>query len=136
MRNVRAVGHVAWWVFVVSALFTYFAQNTAIGLPRRYADYLPEDGFDQGNTFAMLMLAAAIVVVIATIGEAMLGKRWEPGILTVGAPLLGGLLIVVVAMGGFGGYRFDLWVLFVLTLAGVAIREGWSRALAPTRLDD
>ncbi|MFT4200486.1 hypothetical protein [Gordonia sp. (in: high G+C Gram-positive bacteria)] len=135
MRTVRAAGHVGWWVFVVSALFTCFAQSPVSGMPRRYADYLPDDGFDEGNTFAMLMLAAALVVLMAAVAEAILGKRWEPGLLTIGAPIVGGALITVVALGGIGDARFSLWLLFALTLLGVAIREVWSRALAPTRLE-
>ena len=141
------VGHVSWWVFVVTALFNRGPMGSG---PRRYADYVPvqdrgwtaytpltgslhsppSDGFTALNILSTLTVVAAVITVAAAVAEGLLGRRWMTGLLTVGAPLLGGALVLVASHGGFG----DWYLLLVAALCGVAIREVWSRAFAPTRL--
>ncbi|MFT3715430.1 MAG: hypothetical protein QM774_05635 [Gordonia sp. (in: high G+C Gram-positive bacteria)] len=151
---VRATGHVAWWIFVLSAVFTVPALGATVMMPRRYADYLPSDGADLGwtaytplhgelmlsssafsvsNTFATLALVALGVVVLAAVAEAIVGGRWGTGIATVAAPVIGAVLVYLGVNGGWGGVFLRPELVFALVLAGVAIREVWSRALAPTR---
>ncbi len=102
----RVIGHVGWWVFVVSALFAMAAEAAAGPTgPRRYADYLPADAgwtayspgeapgaeslgrpwrgplFDDpivaGNVCATVALVAIVVVVLAAVAEAIAGR--QPG---------------------------------------------------------
>ncbi|WP_298446718.1 hypothetical protein [Gordonia sp. (in: high G+C Gram-positive bacteria)] len=62
-----------------------------------------------------------------------MGGRWGSGIVTVAAPAVGGALVSMASCGGIGDVLLSPELLFALVLAGVAIREIWSRALAPTR---
>jgi len=149
MRIARVIGHVGWWVFVLGAVFTRFVQPIGFG-PRRYADYLStedhgwtaylpltddvfDDRFAEANIFATVTLVAAVVVLLAAITEAVLGRRLVTGLLTIAAPLVGGALVFLVARGGIDSAQLRPVILFALALLGVAIREVWSRALAPTR---
>jgi cytochrome c oxidase subunit 1 len=48
------------------------------GMPRRYADYLPEDGFElynQISTFGSLLLAVSVLVFLYNVLKTQLGPR-------------------------------------------------------------
>nr|WP_212763414.1 hypothetical protein [Gordonia araii] len=151
MGVTRVVGHVGWWTFVVACLLV---RSPSSGQPRRYADYLPvgdsgwtayvpltdavagmpPDGFAANNALTTVAMLAAVVTVVAAVTEAWLGRDWLTGALTCLTPVIGGFLVAAGADGGIGNHRLDWWVVLVLVLVGVAVREVWSRGLAPTRL--
>ncbi|MFT4086476.1 MAG: hypothetical protein QM658_04870 [Gordonia sp. (in: high G+C Gram-positive bacteria)] len=151
LRVARGTGHVCWWLFVLSALFAVLSLGPSG--PMRYADYRPDFGwtaytpltdsspalsaassnFTAVNFFATLALVAVAITVCAAVAEAVFGRRLWTGVVTVVAPVVGGLLIAIVHNGGVGSMYFRIEILFALAVLGVAIREVWSRALAPTR---
>ncbi|MEZ5213057.1 hypothetical protein [Gordonia sp. (in: high G+C Gram-positive bacteria)] len=151
LRLVRAAGHGAWWLYVVAALFVLLSSGrNGSTMPRRYADYLSYERpwwsayASTGDTtvggaavpvslFTGCVLAAGVIVLAAAVAEAVLGGHWASGVLTVVAPAAGGVLVFVASCGGIGNVLLRSELLFALVLAGVAIREIWSRALAPTR---
>ncbi|SKG48635.1 Uncharacterised protein [Mycobacteroides abscessus subsp. massiliense] len=94
------------------------------------------DPFYVANVISTITVAALAVTVIAALVEAILGRRWLLGAGTVIAPVTGAVIILTALYeraGYLGGGRLDLPVLlvFALVLAGVAIREVWSRVILP-----
>ncbi|MBM7369463.1 hypothetical protein [Gordonia hydrophobica] len=148
LRGVRALGHVCWWIFVVTRILP---ENPATGgMPRRYADYLPltrgdhgwtaysplaSPGFVDLNILATASLIAFVVTVGAALVEAVLCRRWVPGILTVVAPVVGGAIVAVGSAARYGGVWDGVWLRPALAagivLIGVAVREVWARGRAP-----
>lgn len=152
----RAVGHIAWWIFVVAQLM---ASGPGFGgLPGRYAPYLPNSGwtaytpltdagtgwatsgpftagFTDANVLATTAAVALLVTIVAAFGEAVTYRSWATGGLTVAAPVIGGALVFV----AIAAQRGDIWggvylrpmLAALIVLLGVAIREVWSRGFAP-----
>lgn len=94
------------------------------------------DPFFAANIITTVMLIALAATVIAALVEAILGRRWRVGAATVLAPVIGAAIILTALYersGFLGGGHLDLppLVVFVLVLFGVAVREVWSRAIAP-----
>lgn len=146
----RAVGHVGWWIFVVAQLMSSVPGFG--GMPSRYgwtsytpltdagtgwADSTPFDsGFSDANVLSTVAVVALIVTIVAALGEAISYRRWTfGGLVTVAAPVVGGALV----MAGIGAQHGELWsgvylrpmLAALIVLLGVAIREVWSRRLAP-----
>jgi hypothetical protein len=94
------------------------------------------DPFYAANVIATVAVVALVMTVIAALVEAVLGRRWLIGVGTVLAPVVGAAIILTVLYeraGFLGGGRFTLppLLVFVFVLLGVAVREVWSRVLAP-----
>lgn len=94
------------------------------------------DPFDSANIISTVAFIALTVTVIAALVEAVLARRWLVGAATVLAPVVGAVIILIALyerVGFIGGGHFGLrpLVVFVLVLFGVAVREVWSRVLAP-----
>lgn len=145
LRGVRVVGHVFWWIFVVSELLT---ERPIVGMPRRYADYVavddgwtaytpltPSDGFVAVNVLSTASLIALVVTVAAAFVEAVACRRWVAGVVTVLAPIIGALIVIVGSAARYSGVWDDVQLRPVLAagvvLVGVAVREVWARGCAP-----
>ncbi|MGV0773210.1 hypothetical protein [Mycobacterium syngnathidarum] len=101
----------------------------------------PADPFFTANLIAAVAVIALAVTVVAALVEAVVERRWLVGAGTVLAPILGAAIILTALYeraGFLGGAHFDLspLLVFLLVLLGVAVREVWSRALAPWLLCD
>ncbi|QIS03503.1 hypothetical protein F5X71_15295 [Nocardia brasiliensis] len=90
-RYAHLAGHALWWVFVVAAMLaggldwfgaddTYeFGWTSFVpmnGMPRRYADYVPADGFQSTDVVAV---AAFGLLVLAAVVEAVAARRMAAG---------------------------------------------------------
>lgn len=147
MRIAKATGHVAWWVFVVARLMSELGSPVN-GSPRRYANYPMDSGwtayapltdlssssgrdmFVTSNVLSTIAIAALVVTVVAAIVVALKDHRLWPGLATVAAPVVGGVVVLwSLEQRGFvdGGRDLPLLVVFVLVLLGIAIRELGSR---------
>lgn len=94
------------------------------------------DPFCAANIISTVAVAALAITVIAAMAEAALGRRWLRGVGTVLAPVVGAAIILTALYeraGFLGGGHLDLppLLVFALVLLGVAVREVWSRVLAP-----
>lgn len=163
-RIARSTGTVAWWLFVVARLVT---EMNTYG-PYRYTSYLPLTlfGIGQGSTecdftnyapitdygarvgpglgfhsidvFSAIALLSFVVLMIAAVTEAMTTRSW----LSVAVPV-GAAAIILVALHDRTSLSSDSqmnqYIVFVLVLAGIGIREVWSRrhtvdSAAPTAI--
>lgn len=146
-RAARIIGHLTWWVFVVALVARESSGATGA---RRYADYLSadDDGWsaftaftsvhdicDDSNVLATTAFIALVVCVLAAGVEAVLGRAWLPGIVTVSAPILGAVVVYIGAEARNGGVWQDVYLrptlATALILVGVAVREVWARGFAP-----
>lgn len=154
MRMIRGLGHTSWWIFVIAALFAQLGSGRMYPM-RSFAYYMPAEDFgwtsytpftgaaftdvEQGLTVNVLMiiaLAALATTVVAAIIEAIRGRDWNTGAGTVVTPLAGAAFVLFDPLGNLFHISFTMAIAFAFTLVGVAIREVWSRRLAPTRLAD
>ncbi|UQE73559.1 hypothetical protein MYK68_12445 [Gordonia sp. PP30] len=96
-RASRITGHIAWWVYVIAAVFGLcIADRYGSTMPRRYADYLTTDigwtaytpledftpsGAGSSSTafFGGLALVAGAVVLVAAVAEAAWADGGEAG---------------------------------------------------------
>ncbi|MCV7250149.1 hypothetical protein H7J07_18315 [Mycobacterium koreense] len=130
----RVLGHIGWWVFVVGRLLAETAAGS--GLPRRYADALPAGPPLSAATLlaGAALLALGVTVVAAIIDAVALDRRWL-GAATVGAPILGAVLVLVALRGATstpGTTSTAGWLGAAAGIGlGIALREGWSRAVVP-----
>ncbi|WP_439028884.1 hypothetical protein [Gordonia terrae] len=154
MFSARIVGHVMWWVFVVSALFaggiTWWRVHESVGASfggglggwTIYTPYLPVTGtgyvdlaFSPGPEWwqnpAVYALAAFVLVVVAAIVDAFASRRLVVGIITVVTPFAALTLFVLATPGAIDGVYLHSTVSLTLVLVGVAIRELWMRAGVP-----
>jgi cytochrome c oxidase subunit 1 len=74
------LGKVAFWFLFIGFHTTFLIQHWlgVEGMPRRYADYLPEDGFqlyNQISTVGSLLLAVSVVVFLYNVLRTQLGPR-------------------------------------------------------------
>lgn len=131
-RFVHVTGHACWWIFVVATLWpetTRYGWTAGADMPRRYADYVPSDGFCMATPVAGL---AFLVLIIAAAVEAASVGRLVPGLVTVGVPFLAAIVIWSVAPGGCGGHTDTaLFPAMAIVLLAIAVREVWARAFAP-----
>jgi hypothetical protein len=156
-RIACVTGHVSWGTFVVGRLMV--EMNTVDGLPRCHADTLFGTGlghFDSGhgwtaytpltegsmvshsftstNIIATVTAFALGATVTAAAVEAVAAGRWPAGIGTILAPVAAAAIIITALHCGStysGGLQLNPILVFVLVLAGVAMREVWSRGFAP-----
>ena len=92
------------------------------------------DGFFIVNVIASVAVVALAITTIAAVVEAVSVARWPAGIATILTPVTGAVIILSALYYGTGfggGLKLDLLIVFALVLAGVAIREVWSRVWAP-----
>jgi heme/copper-type cytochrome/quinol oxidase subunit 1 len=92
------------------------------------------DVFFTSNVIASVAVVALAITAIAAVVEAISVARWPAGIATILAPITGAAVILTALYYGTGfggGLRLNLLIVFALVLLGVAIREVWSRVLAP-----
>ncbi|OBI66152.1 hypothetical protein A5664_14735 [Mycolicibacterium fortuitum] len=99
------------------------------------------DPFFETNVLSTISIVALAVTTIAAVVEAVLARRWLSGAGTVLAPVIGAAIILTALherSGYLGGGRLELplFVVFVLVLLGVAVREVWSRVLEPRLAPD
>ncbi|QIS11138.1 hypothetical protein [Nocardia arthritidis] len=150
----RVGGHAFWWVFVVAMMigggFTWLGTEArragfagvgrecgwwtsgfVTGVPRRYADYLPNDSINVLTEPATYALIAFGLVVLAAVVEAVLCRRLVAGLVTVAVPLVSGVGIAFAAHGLDASVEFTPILTLVIVLAAVALREVWMRAFAP-----
>lgn len=131
-RFVHVTGHACWWVFVVATLWpgtTRLGWTSDGEMPRRYADYLPSEGFCVTSPIAAV---AFLTLIIAAAVEAVAVGRLIPGLITVGTPLLAAILIWSVIPGACGGgSNLAVFPALLVVLLAIAIREIWARAFAP-----
>lgn len=149
LRVGRIIGHVAWWIFVVTR--TVGGVSGSAGLPRRYTSYIPltstddgwsaymptapMDGFTDANILATLSMIALAVTILAAVAEAITYRSWLASSLTIAAPVVGAALVMLAidAQDGLvwdGVYLRPVLVASLIML-GVAVREIWSRGFAP-----
>jgi cytochrome c oxidase subunit 1 len=74
------LGRVAFWFLFIGFHTTFLIQHWlgVEGMPRRYVDYLPEDGFqlyNQISTTGSLLLAVSVVVFLYNVVKTQLGPR-------------------------------------------------------------
>jgi cytochrome c oxidase subunit 1 len=74
------LGKIAFWFLFAGFQVTFLIQHWlgVKGMPRRYADYLPEDGFElynQISTFGSLLLAVSVLVFLYNVLTTQLGPR-------------------------------------------------------------
>ncbi|MEU1210805.1 hypothetical protein [Nocardia sp. NPDC005825] len=131
-RFVHVTGHVCWWVFVVATLWP---GSTDVGwtsygdMPRRYADYVPSDGFCTASPIAAV---AFLVLIIAAAVEAASVGRLIPGLMTVGTPFVAAIVIWTVNPSTCGGHGDSaVFPALPIVLLAIALREVWARAFAP-----
>ncbi|MGW4530460.1 hypothetical protein ACWEOI_05880 [Nocardia sp. NPDC004340] len=129
---VHITGHVCWWVFVVATLWPAGADFSWTGdadMPRRYADYIPSDGFCTASPIAVI---AFLVLIIAAAVEAAAVGRLLPGLMTVGTPFVAAIVLWSVNPTGCGGHGTSAVLPALPTvLLAIALREIWARAFAP-----
>ena len=92
------------------------------------------DVFFLANVMASVAAVALAITAIAAVVEAMSVARWPAGIATILAPIAGAAVMLTAlhyGTGFGGGLKLNLLIVFALVLAGVAIREVWSRVWAP-----
>lgn len=143
-RAARISGYAFWWVFIAATMvagglswadgvgqddFGWTAYTPSPYEPRRYADYLPSDGFD--ITPAMTFLAFCLLVLAALV-EAVAVRRVAAGIITVAVPFVAAVLIWSAMPRGHQNFSLAPVPALLVILAAVAIREVWSRHLAPS----
>lgn len=107
---------------------TLATHGRGLGEPRRYADYLPSDGFDitPGLTFVAFCL-----LVLAALAEAVAVRRVAAGIVTVAVPFVVAALIWAAMPRGHWSFFLEPVPAMLVILVAVAIREVWTRRLAP-----
>ncbi|MEC3917910.1 hypothetical protein [Nocardia sp. CDC160] len=128
-RAAKLAGHAFWWLFLVSTLLSGNYDWTAHpGQPRRYADYVPSDGFDP---LGPIQLAAFCLVILAAVVEAVAIRRPIAGVLTIVIPFVSAILIHLALPRGYTNDTLAPIPALVLILAAVAIRELWERDFAP-----
>lgn len=76
-------------------------------------------------------LAAFVIVVLAAIADAVSTRSIAIGTVTVAIPFVSLGLIVLATPAATGGTRMDLIFAMLITLAAVAVREVWARAVLP-----
>ena len=74
------LGKIAFWFLFIGFQVTFLIQHWlgVEGMPRRYADYLPEDGFElynQISTFGSLLLAVSVLVFLYNVLKTQLDPR-------------------------------------------------------------
>jgi cytochrome c oxidase subunit 1 len=74
------LGRIAFWFLFIGFQATFLVQHWlgVEGMPRRYADYLPEDGFqlyNQISTVGSLLLAVSVIVFLYNVLRTQLGPR-------------------------------------------------------------
>lgn len=140
--SARIVGHVMWWVFVVSALFaggiTWWSPYESLGAP--FGGWAIGSGsgfiaFSPGPQWwqdpAVYAPVAFVLVVVAAVVDAVAARGLIAGIVTVAVPFIALGFFVLATPGGIDGVFLHSAVSLVLVLVGVAIREVWMRAGAP-----
>ncbi|WP_157535292.1 hypothetical protein [Nocardia inohanensis] len=143
-RTAQISGHVSWWVFIVAAMLdrgiTWFDSSEAdffpwdpyaplTDMPRRYADYLPSDGFEH---LGVTSLIGFCLLVLSALAEAVVVRRFIAGIVTVTVPFVAALLIWSALPGGHRNFVLMPFTALLVILIAVAIREAWERKFAPT----
>ena len=148
----RITGHIMWWIFVVSALFaggiswwreyaaidasfvsglygfTIYTPTTGAG----YIDLASSPSPQWWQDPAVYALTAFVLVVVASVVDAIAARQLLSGIVTVLVPFVALALFVLAAPGAINGVFLHSTVALMLVLVGVAIREVWMRALAPS----
>ncbi len=142
-RAAHIAGHAFWWVFVVATMlaggitwfgdgeqddFGWTAYTPLVDLPRRYADYLPSDGFEPAGVMSVIGFC---LLVLAALVEAVAVRRVVAGVITVAVPFAAATLIWSALPRGHGNFYLEPTVALVVILVAVAIREVWERRLAP-----
>ncbi|MFE3193425.1 hypothetical protein ACFXHA_30780 [Nocardia sp. NPDC059240] len=134
-HRARRFGYVFWWVFIAATMvaggitwfdgaepddFGWTAYTPRPGLPRRYADYLPSDGFDitPGMTFLAFCL-----LVLAALAEAVALRRALAGIITVAVPFVATALIWSAMPRGHSNFFLTPIPALLAILVAVAVRE-------------
>ncbi|MGW4245797.1 hypothetical protein [Nocardia sp. NPDC004722] len=142
-RAARTCGYVFWWVFIAATMvaggISWFGDSSpddagwiihgrSLGAPRRYADYIPSNGFDitPGMTFIAFCL-----LVLAALLEAATVRRVVAGIITVAVPFVAAFLIWAAMPRGHRTFFLEPVPALVSILVAVAIREAWARRPAP-----
>ena len=97
-RGAHVTGHAFWWVFVVAALLArgrfdgehdeFGWTAYAVDAPRRYADYVPSEGFRSTGSIAAV---AFVVLMSSALVEAVCVR-----------PILARIVTVAVPHSGFG----------------------------------
>lgn len=143
-RAAHIAGHALWWIFVVATLlaggitwfsdgeqgdFGWTAYTPLTDLPRRYADYLPSDGFDPIDAVSLLGFC---LLVLTALVEAVTGRRLIAGIITSVVPFAAAVLIWCALPRGHWNFYLKPLTSLAVILVAVAIREIWERRLAPT----
>jgi len=155
----KAIGHVSWWIFVVATLYAggvyWWGSHRGIGAPvirdgtwSVYIPFIPgagyedipagrsyaawhatsTDNWDAPSTYAMI---AFVVVVLAALVDAAILRRAIPGIVTVAVPFISLGFFVLATPDTFDGTQLKWQITMLITLAAIAIREIWTRALLP-----
>ncbi|WP_405495354.1 hypothetical protein [Nocardia sp. NBC_00511] len=140
-RAAHTSATIFWWAFIAATMVAggipwsgevedsdvgWIIHGHTAGAPRRYADYLPFDGFDitPGLTFVPFCL-----LVLAALVEAVAMRRVITGIITVAVPFASAALIWYAMPRGHQSFFLTPIPAVVVILAAVAIRELWARRL-------
>ncbi|GAB4585547.1 hypothetical protein Ntsu_33790 [Nocardia sp. IFM 10818] len=122
-------GGITWLGDDVQDDFGWTAYTPLSDQPRRYADYLPSNGFD---AMGAVSLTAFCLLVLAAIAAAVTAGRLAAGIVTVAVPFAAGALIWLALPRGHSGFSLQPVATLVVILMAVAIREVWEWRLART----
>ncbi len=132
-----------WWVFVVATMlaggidwfsdddestFGWTAYTPLTDMPRRYADYMPQNDVAPVDTTSLL---AFCLLVLAALAEAVAVRRLIAGIITVAVPFATAGLIWCALPRGHSSFVLEPLAALVVILVAVAIRETWERRLSP-----
>ncbi|MEC3918636.1 hypothetical protein [Nocardia sp. CDC160] len=143
-RVARICGYAFWWFFIAATMVAggiswfgdsdrgdagWIVHGSRMGEPRRYTDYVPSDGFDitSGLTFVAFCL-----LVLAAVAEAVAVRRVAAGIITVLVPFVTAALIWAAMPLGHWSFFLESVPAVLVILVAVAIREVWTRRLAPS----
>ncbi len=131
-----------WWVFVVATMlaggidwftdddestFGWTAYTPLTDMPRRYADYMPQNDVAPVDTISLL---AFCLLVLTALVEAVAVRRPVAGMITVAVPFAAAGLIWCALPRGHSGFVLGPLAALVVILVAVGIREIWEHRLS------
>lgn len=136
----RVVGHAAWWVFVLSIVL----QRVMVTRVTYEGAYEPVFGtglgssgswarrsywwFESLDALVVISLLALVLVVAAAAVESVSLRGWSTKLANVAVPLVAAAWIVWV--NEFLVTAISVYLVLLLMLLGVALREVWARYYA------
>ncbi|MCU1647804.1 MAG: hypothetical protein JWN03_8079 [Nocardia sp.] len=122
-------GGITWFGSGAEDDFGWDAYTPLTDVPRRYADYLPSDGFDQMGPISLIGFC---LLVLTALAEAVAVRKFAAGAITVTVPFAAAVLIWYALPSGHWNFHLEPVTALLVVLVAVAIREVWERRFAPT----